>query len=263
MFISRRIHTTGFTLIELLVVISIICILMAILLPSLSSARQQGKRVACSANFKGLYEAWLMYAFDNDDRLCSANTDWNLDMGHHWVADGPELPDNITGGSLAAITDGVLWPYVGKAADIYRCQNDQTELQRSYSLARSMNGKTCNCEHDDIHPFKLWSQIRRPAEKLVFIDATSRTQWIEGSFCAVADIDAVPAQWFNRASRNITARHLNGCNIVLADGHHEYWKYGDHRTVDLANWEMTAEDASPDNPDLHKMVYLLEGRKEE
>ena len=40
----------GFTLIELLVVISIISMLMAISLPSLGNAREQGERVHCMAN---------------------------------------------------------------------------------------------------------------------------------------------------------------------------------------------------------------------
>jgi len=66
----RRPHgrRRGFTLMELLVVISIICVLMAIALPSLTSAREQGKRVTCLANMKNLSYSWLMFTYDNDDR---------------------------------------------------------------------------------------------------------------------------------------------------------------------------------------------------
>ena len=52
----------GFTLIELLVVIAIIALLMAILLPALKAAREQGKRAVCLNNLRQLTLAWIMYA---------------------------------------------------------------------------------------------------------------------------------------------------------------------------------------------------------
>ena len=73
----------GFTLIELLVVIVVIALLMAILMPALQRAREQGKRVACLNNLKQLTIAWIMYADDNDGKICAAN------IGHSdygWVA---------------------------------------------------------------------------------------------------------------------------------------------------------------------------------
>ena len=61
----------GFTLIELLVVIAIIAILMAILLPALNKAREQGQRAACKANLKNYTLAIAMYTTDNDDTFCN------------------------------------------------------------------------------------------------------------------------------------------------------------------------------------------------
>ncbi|MFC1764264.1 type II secretion system protein, partial [Planctomycetota bacterium] len=52
----------AFTLIELLVVIAVIAVLMAILMPALSRAREQGKRAVCLNNLKQLSFAWIMYA---------------------------------------------------------------------------------------------------------------------------------------------------------------------------------------------------------
>ncbi len=59
----------AFTLIELLVVIAIIAVLMAILMPTLQRAREQGKRAVCLSNVKQLTLAWILYADDNDDKI--------------------------------------------------------------------------------------------------------------------------------------------------------------------------------------------------
>ena len=59
----------GFTLIELLVVVSIIALLVSILLPALSKARQQAKQVICQAHIKQMFIAETAYSLDNRDRF--------------------------------------------------------------------------------------------------------------------------------------------------------------------------------------------------
>jgi len=78
---SKR-FLTGFTLVELLVVIAIIAILMAILLPALNRAREQGKRIVCLNNLKQLTLAWILYADDNDGKIVNgAGGIWRSNTG--------------------------------------------------------------------------------------------------------------------------------------------------------------------------------------
>ena len=56
----------AFTLIELLVVIAVIAVLMGILLPALSKARDQARRAHCAGSIRQLAFACVMYSEDNE-----------------------------------------------------------------------------------------------------------------------------------------------------------------------------------------------------
>jgi prepilin-type N-terminal cleavage/methylation domain-containing protein len=61
-------HAGGFTLIEVLVVIGIIAVIMSILLPAITKAREAGRRVQCGSNMRTIGQAIFAYASVNKGR---------------------------------------------------------------------------------------------------------------------------------------------------------------------------------------------------
>ena len=62
-------RSKGFTLIELLVVIAIISILAALIMPTLSGAREKARRVRCMNNLREIGTALALYSDDYSERF--------------------------------------------------------------------------------------------------------------------------------------------------------------------------------------------------
>jgi prepilin-type N-terminal cleavage/methylation domain-containing protein len=75
LFTAKQYH--GFTLVELLVVISIIAVLLAVLMPSLQNAREQGRSVVCMSNVKQWNAIFMMYTNDYKGKFWEDG--WQLD----------------------------------------------------------------------------------------------------------------------------------------------------------------------------------------
>ena len=70
---QRTIHSgadrQAFTLLELLVVIGIIALLVALLIPAVSRAREKARDAQCRANLRQICAATLAYVADHDGRF--------------------------------------------------------------------------------------------------------------------------------------------------------------------------------------------------
>jgi len=226
----------GFTLIELLVVISIIAIMMSISLPALTQAQREAETVHCLANERTLTLAWMEYAIDNEDRLYKAS---------------PRLAG--------------LRSYV-QMDDVFQCKAVADDGYGRSSSHRSSYGiSTTMCSllgRDGVAPYEKLHKIEQPARMMVFVDVQPWTVNRHGFWPLFKDEDVWkwrPGSWpFFGGVQTMTARHNNGCNMSFADGHCQYRRWRDPRTLDLIKGKIgDPNEASFDNVDLDHMVEIL------
>ncbi len=274
----------AFTLIELLVVIAIIAVLMAILMPSLNRAREQGKRAVCLNNLKQLALTWIMYADDNDDRIVNGEAYASGDgtaptptTGRHkgekwWTGDdcasgymqGEKLAEEV---QIQAIKAGALYPYC-KNQRLYQCPTGVRGEMRTYTIGDSMNGiprsgtyRTVSNRDVGVRVGRtvLWVKNRTeitspgPAFRIVFLDEGRVTP---DSYAT----HYINQRWWDPPH----VRHGDGTNVSFADGHSAYWKWNDAETIEIGKAANPLHQYTPTNDvgreDLAKMQKAIWGR---
>ena len=251
----------GFTLIELLVVIAIIAVLMAILMPALNRVKEQGKRSTCLNNLKQLTLAWIMYADENDDNLVNGDTgEYSIHQNETpWV-----LRDWSAGMSdrdkEMAIRNGALFPYT-KELRLYKCPTvnkivrsaAQEVILRTYSVSDAMNCK----DWPDMNAkmIKKRIEIPNPAYRIVFLDDGGTTPSALGGWTVYVREE----RWWDPPP----VRHGDGTNFSFADGHADYRKWKDPRTLEFGQRVPPGafSDVQAGNEDIHWAAVAMWGKE--
>jgi prepilin-type N-terminal cleavage/methylation domain-containing protein/prepilin-type processing-associated H-X9-DG protein len=222
----------GFTLIELLVVISIIGVLMAILLPSLSRAWEQGKRVVCSSQQRQLGTAHTMYQESHDGWIVPAaqekgvNEYWNNTLGpyfeHRNVGHGHENPHDIGRRMLLCPLDKKGYPKMLNPHGL------NPEGWLSYALnsqpTRHMSDRTK--KYAGAGGNKI-TQLRHPALTMLHCDFAYRVWVCDSVTLTKSQYGSEPSAHYDAMSgypqQNETVdaayRHNKRMNILWTDGH--------------------------------------------
>jgi prepilin-type N-terminal cleavage/methylation domain-containing protein len=252
----------AFTLIELLVVIAVIAILAALLLPTFGHSKERSKRVQCMGNQKQLALTWVMYATDNNDYLPSnGRNDPPSPSPRLWVQGAFVNP-------LASTTDEYIVDpkyaqfanYI-KSTKTYVCAADRVMVQvsgvsypkvRSYSLNAYLGwvgpwDSRLSPSSPSVSPNQVFTRHaqltgRMPAGTFSFIDVNPDSIcW--PYFGVRMDAD----NFFNFPG----SAHNQGCEISFSDGHVEYHRWTDKRTIIAYSADYhNHSDPSPGNRDI-------------
>lgn len=116
----------GFTLIELLVVIAITAVLMAILMPALQMAKDQGKKMVCQSQMRQLGWAHVLYQESYDGYVVPAITQEDSVNGLWYNVLGPFFKHKSTRHSSDALEDIVIKFEDDMGHRILHCPMDKT-----------------------------------------------------------------------------------------------------------------------------------------
>jgi prepilin-type N-terminal cleavage/methylation domain-containing protein len=255
----------GFTLVELLVVIGIIALLIGIILPALTKARESANRTACMSNMRQIATGWLMYAHDNRGTLPYAETvDWTdptkwpaisstfaaTDRGQlGWVIDDP-ANTNVAVNTQAGVKAGALWKYC-KAPNIYRCPSSADKINyRSYSIPTRYNGSATFAGFGPI--ITKIGQIPKRNTVMLVEEYDDRGVNL-GSF-VVFSYTPTNIKYFWGDPPGFF--HVKGTNLAFTDTHVEYRIWNNRLTFKATR--LANQPYNTDIPQLQKDVYVGE-----
>jgi prepilin-type N-terminal cleavage/methylation domain-containing protein/prepilin-type processing-associated H-X9-DG protein len=219
---SADLHQRAFTLTELLVVIGVIALLVGILLPALSKARETSRRAACLSNLRQIGQSLIMYANAHRDVLPNGN--------------GPQQWDDADGQSRVMVSFAAAYKI---APGVFHCPSDSDPVPTRIVTADYFVDDSARISYEY---FFLWWPPEQPA-RLTRMKSLAPLAWDHSGGEPLNPRTGRPVQVNNSSLRNHNrGNRTMGGNVLFSDGHAE-WQ--DSKVWDGESWPHPAAQFYP------------------
>lgn len=207
----------AFTLIEMLVVIAVMALLLAVLMPALANARQQGKTVACLSNLRQLAIVADLYTHSHDGYYPIAYTyEMSYPVATSYAWDFTTIKDWSKNNQT--VVPGLLWQ--GRTAGkIHQCPSFKGAHNWLNDPYTGYNYNTSYIGHGQLEsiatPAKA-EQVAKPAACALFGDGgyeAGGNKFMRAPWPNPGDLS-----FHDRYAGTQDYRHRGGTNVAYCDG---------------------------------------------